>query len=332
MTTSATELDTVRAAFAAPGPLVAVGSRTQWEVGGPPPRAREVRVPRGIVAYEPKELTVTVRAGTTIAELEATLGEHGQEVVLDPRDPAATVGGVISTGCSGIRRLRYGPLRDVVLELRLITGDGREVRVGGPTVKNVTGYDLVRLVVGSLGTLAVIVAATLRARPRPRSSLWMTTDASPMSLPLGIYRPSALLWDGETTAVLLEGHDDDIVAAASRADLVGAPRAELPAGPHRGRISVDPARTADLGARLDELDLTWLAEIGVGTVHVAGASPDGLRRARDVAEDCGGWMLREAGAPDLDGFGVGHSAAELQGRVKAAFDPEDRLAPGRIAW
>ncbi|HEX9968694.1 MAG TPA: FAD-binding protein, partial [Acidimicrobiales bacterium] len=115
------------------GAVAPVGGRTQWEVGGlPAPGGREVRAPAGIVAYQPAEMTVRVRAGTTVAELEAALAEHGQFVPLDPARPAeATVGGVLAVGHSGLRRLRWGPIRDTVLEVRYVSAEGRLVKSGG---------------------------------------------------------------------------------------------------------------------------------------------------------------------------------------------------------
>src|SRR5262249_42882072 len=145
-----------------------VGGRTHWEVGGPPPSSDDVtfvHAPTGVVSYDPADLTVTVGAGTTIDDLSSVLATAGQECVLDPRHPTATVGGVLATGLSGHRRLRHGPLRDRVLEVRFVTADGRLVKGGGPTVKNVSGFDLPRLLVGSLGTIGVLVQATLRCQP-----------------------------------------------------------------------------------------------------------------------------------------------------------------------
>ena len=169
-----------------------VGARTQWDVGGPAPRdAAEVRAPAGIVAYEPADMTITVGAGTTFADLDAALAEHGQECPLDPRSPDATIGGILACGLSGVRRARYGPVRDQVLEVRFVTGDGHLVKGGGPTVKNVTGYDLPRLFVGSFGTLGVLMQATLRCRPRPRRSRWFAGNGAGAR-----YRPAAHLFDG----------------------------------------------------------------------------------------------------------------------------------------
>jgi glycolate oxidase FAD binding subunit len=310
----------------ADAPVVApLGARTQWEVGGPPPTgAREVRAPSGVVAYEPADMTITVGAGTPYEEVDRVLAEHGQECALDPRVRIATVGGILACGLSGIRRLRHGPVRDHVLEVRFETGDGRLVKGGGPTVKNVTGYDLPRLLVGSLGTIGLLQQATLRCRPRVAYAGWFRARDT-----ASVYRPSARLWFGDDEYVLIEGVRADVDAqGAPFAELERAP--ELPDGPHRGRISVEPQRVRDCARALDD-DVRWCAELGVGTVHVAADSPECLARARSVAEAHGGWMLREAGGePGEDGFGRELPNVELMRRIKAAFDPAGRLNPGRL--
>jgi hypothetical protein len=131
--------------------------------------------------------------------------------------------------------------------------------------------------------------------------------------------------------VLTEGHDDDVRAGASRAGFDECDAPLLPAGPHRGRASVPAASVVALGRALERVGaVRWLAEIGVGTVHLATDSEDALREARRATEQAGGWMLREAGAPGLDGFGVDLPNAELMRRVRAAFDPDAKLAPGRL--
>src|SRR3954471_1572440 len=103
------------------GPVTVVGGRTQWDVGGAvDTSAREVHAPAGIVEFEPAEMTVRCGAGTPVAELDAALGEHGQCVAL-AGEHEATVGGVLAVGRSGLRRLREGPMRDVLLEARYVS-------------------------------------------------------------------------------------------------------------------------------------------------------------------------------------------------------------------
>jgi glycolate oxidase FAD binding subunit len=327
-------VDELAARVAAAEAVVVVGAGTQAEVGGSVAAgATPVSAPAGILQLEPEDMTVTVLAGTTVAVLAAALAEHGQECPLDPRDPDATVGGVLACGLSGPRRLRLGPLRDRVLEVRFVTGDGRVVRGGGPTVKNVTGYDLPRLFVGSLGTLGVITQVTLRTQPRPQCSRWSTSVETPDSLAARLYRPTTLAWDGERTFVGLEGHPDDVAAQEQAAGLLPDETGpSWPAGPHRGRISVAPGALGALAGRLVGVQCAWRAEAGVGTVHVAAATEAGLAGARAVAEDAGGWLLREAGAPGLDPFGCTPANLPLLQRIREAFDPAGKLNPGRLPY
>jgi len=304
--------------------VVAVGARTQWETGNRPGDATELRAPAGIARYEPEDLTVTVGAGTTCADLDAVLAERGQECPLDPRDANATVGGVVACGLSGVRRLRHGPLRDQVLEVRFVTADGRLVKGGGPTVKNVTGYDLPRLFVGSFGTLGVIAQLTLRCRPRAEAARWVRADD-----PVDRYRPAAVLRDHEHVWMRLEGTEADVDAQAAGLTQCHAPA--LPEGAHRGRISVPPGALTNVTRGLDGVDgARWAAELGVGTVHVAGDDVSVLTAARAIAHDHGGWMLREAGGDGIDGFGRSLPNGELMRRVKEAFDPTVKLAPRRL--
>ncbi|MEX2267598.1 MAG: hypothetical protein WEA75_02830, partial [Acidimicrobiia bacterium] len=201
-------------------------------------------------------------------------------------------------------------------------------------VKNVTGYDMPRLLVGSLGTLGVLTRVILRCQPRPPEVRWGRTDEPPDAVRARCFRPSAVLWDGVTTSVLLEGHPDDVEQQRGEAGvepLEAPPR--LPDGEHRGRASVPPAQIGALGRALGALgNVRWLAESGVGTVHIACDEEGGLAAARRVAESTGGWLLREAGAPGLDGFGVGLPNAQLMTRIKHGFDPRGKFAPGRLPF
>lgn len=309
--------------------VVPVGARTHWEVGNPSGPGIEVAAPTGVVRYEPEDLTITVGAGTSFAALDAALAEHGQECALDPRDRATTIGGIVSCGLSGIRRLRHGPLREHVLEVRFVTADGKLVKGGGQTVKNVTGYDLPRLLVGSFGTLGVLVQLTLRCRPRAERAQWCRVDVPTSAARPDIYRAASMLWDGKTTHVLLEGVTADVDAQARGLSAVDAPM--LPAGAQRGRISVAPDALDALGRALDQVvGARWCAEIGVGTVHVAGDDAAMLSSARAAAHAHGGWLLREEGGAGIDGFGCELPNAALMRRVKSAFDPTGKLAPGRL--
>ena len=208
----------------------------------------------------------------------------------------------------------------------------RVVKAGGPTVKNVSGFDLPRLLVGSFGTIGVLVQVTLRCQPRAATAEWFSTSADPFAARRALYRPSCIAWDGRTTHVLLEGVAADVDAERSR---IGAPAERgaaptWPDGRHRGRISVRPSAVRGLADPLDATGVRWLAEVGVGTVHVATDDERVLARARATAEAAGGWLLREAGAPDLDGFGRTLPNARLAERIRVAFDPTGKCAPGHL--
>ena len=124
---------------------------------------------RGIVDYEPTELVMTARAGTPLAELEAALAQHGQMLPFEPPrfGGGGTLGGAVAAGLSGPRRPYAGAVRDFVLGLRLLDGRGRQLRFGGQVIKNVAGFDVSRLLAGSLGTLGVLTEVSLKTLPRP---------------------------------------------------------------------------------------------------------------------------------------------------------------------
>ena len=123
---------------------------------------------RGIVAYEPTELYITARCGTPLAEIEAALAEKGQMLAFEPPHfSGATVGGCVAAGLSGPRRQQAGAVRDFVLGVKLVDGSGQVLNFGGQVMKNVAGYDVSRLIAGSLGTLGVIAEVTLKVLPKP---------------------------------------------------------------------------------------------------------------------------------------------------------------------
>jgi len=125
------------------------------------------------------DMTATAQAGCTVARFDASLAEHGQRLALDALWPArATLGGVLAANDSGALRLRYGGLRDQLLGVTLALADGTVSRSGGKVVKNVAGYDLPKLLVGSLGTLGVILDATFRLYPLPRHATTLSVQAS----------------------------------------------------------------------------------------------------------------------------------------------------------
>ena len=133
---------------------------------------------RGIVEYDPRELVLTARAGTLLAEIEATLAESGQMLAFEPPHfgERATLGGTIACGLSGPRRPYAGSARDAVLGCKIINGKGELLRFGGQVMKNVAGYDVSRLMVGAYGTLGVVLEVSLKVLPRPAASLTLMQE------------------------------------------------------------------------------------------------------------------------------------------------------------
>jgi glycolate oxidase FAD binding subunit len=163
----------VAAVATAGGAVIPWGGGTAMHLGAPPRDGAIVvstrRLAR-VVEHEPGDLTATVEAGITMEALQAGLGGRGQWASLDPPFPdRATLGGVLATDASGPRRHLYGTARDLVIGMRVVGPDGAVVRSGGRVVKNVAGYDLPKLYIGSLGTLGIIVEATLKLRPQPEA-------------------------------------------------------------------------------------------------------------------------------------------------------------------
>jgi glycolate oxidase FAD binding subunit len=151
--------------------VLPVGGSTELELGQPPERYDlaicTARLNR-LLEHEAADLTCSVQAGMTLADLQQRLGAKGQFLALDPPNAErATIGGILAANSSGPQRLRYGAARDLVIGLRVVLGDGTVARSGGKVVKNVAGYDLNKLYIGSLGTLGIIVEANFKLIPRP---------------------------------------------------------------------------------------------------------------------------------------------------------------------
>jgi glycolate dehydrogenase FAD-binding subunit len=268
------------------GPVTVSGQGTR---GGAVAGARVVTAPAGIDWIQPAEMTVSCGAGTLVDELDAALAEHGQRVALPP---GGSVGGALAVGRSSIRRLGDGPSRDALLQARYVSAAGEVVKTGGPTVKNVSGFDLCRLLVGSRGTLGFIGDVILRTRPRARCERWYVGAVDPEVLAPRLHRPVAVLWDGSSTWVLLEGDERDVADQVRHLPLTEA--AGPPPLPSGGRWSVPPSAVAALTG-------VFVAEVGVGIVHHADPAPV---RSVDPA------------------------VVELHRRIKERFDPEARLNPG----
>ncbi|QNA87953.1 glycolate oxidase subunit GlcE [Massilia sp. Dwa41.01b] len=161
--------DQVRAAAAGKRPLrIRGGGSKDWYGGLLQGAILDTRVHTGIVDYEPTELVITARCGTPLAEIEATLAERNQMLAFEPPHfgEHATFGGAVAAGLSGPRRANIGAVRDFVLGAQLMDGKGEVLKFGGQVMKNVAGYDVSRLLVGSLGTLGLLLEVSVKVLPR----------------------------------------------------------------------------------------------------------------------------------------------------------------------
>lgn len=261
--------------------------------GGAVPDVRSVSAPAGITRVDAAEMVAECGAGTPMDELAAALAEHGQTVSMPV---SGTVGGALAVGSSDITRLGHGPMRDVLLQTHYVSALGKATKAGGPTVKNVSGFDLCRLFVGARGTLGFFGDVILRTRPLPRHSRWFTSDHDPSVLLESLYRPVSILWDGTTTWLRLDGDPADVTAAAKQFELVETQGP--PSLPTEHRWSLPPSVMRD---ELVGSNDRFVAEIGVGVVHST--------VPRQVAEPHG-------------------PVADLHRRIKQQFDPTGRLNPG----
>lgn len=286
-------LDDEVAAFAgevgSDGPVTVGGLGTR---GGAVAGVRAVAAPAGIDWVQPAEMTLRCGAATPVDQIDAALAEHGQCLAVPS---GGTIGGALAVGRSGTRRLGWGPVRDTLLQVRYVSASGEVVKGGGPTVKNVSGFDLCRLLVGSHGTLGFIADVIMRTRPLPTYEQWFRAERDPWELLAVLYRPTSMLWDGATTWVLLDGHRADVATQAADAGLVEA-EGRPPTPPWRR--SMPPSELTSLRS---EPVGSFVAEIGVGVVHTA-------QRPAPVEAAAGIRMLHE--------------------RIKREFDPDGRLNPG----
>jgi glycolate oxidase FAD binding subunit len=301
----------------------------------------------GIVAYEPRELVLTVRAGTRVAEVEAALAAERQMLPFEPpaySDGAATIGGVVAAGLSGPRRPYAGAVRDFVLGTRIVNGKGEDLAFGGRVIKNVAGYDVSRVMAGALGTLGAITEVSFKVLPRPAREATLAFESGEASAvaranewagkPLPI---SATAWQDGVLRVRLSGAESAVQAA--RAKLGGEEAADgarywtelrdhrlsfFTPGRPLWRISV-PQTCAPLA-----FDATPLVEWGGGVRWLSGYLE--ADRVRAAAKAAGGHATLFRGGDKS--AGVFHplepAILKIHRRLKAAFDPAGILNPGRM--
>jgi glycolate dehydrogenase FAD-binding subunit len=310
---------------------------------------------RGIVAYEPRELVLTVKAGTALTEVERALEGERQMLAFEPPrfglpDPAdasrsrGTIGGAVATGLSGPRRPYAGAVRDFVLGARIVNGKGEDLSFGGRVIKNVAGYDVSRLMTGALGTLGVLTEISFKVLPRPACDVTLSyaLDEAAATRQVNAWagQPlplSASAWLGGRLLVRLSGAESAVRAA--RTKMGGDEANDLPGfwealRDHRiaffdnerplWRLSV--AQTAQPIATPHHQLIEW----GGGQRWIAGElDPASIRES---ARRAGGHAtLFRHGDKSA---GVFHplepAVAKIHRRLKQAFDPHGILNPGRM--
>lgn len=365
-----TLVDRVRAARADRQPLAITGGGTKAFLGGVPlGEPLDVRPLAGISAYEPSELVVTVRAGTPLAELEAALAERGQCLPFEPPRFAAggTVGGMVAAGLAGPARAAVGGVRDYVLGATMLDGRAELLSFGGQVMKNVAGYDVSRLLAGSMGILGVICEVSLKVLPLPvaRATLRFACDEGEALRRLNAWggQPlplNASAWRDGVLHLRLAGARAAVEAAARQ---LGGEAVDVDqADPYWSglRDQTDPwftqARSrVEAGATLWRLSLPqvapplalpgeWLVEWGGAQRWLLGdaAAAEHIRSAAAAAEHI--HSAAAAAGGHANAFRVRDRAAQASGAVaplpeplarihrqlKQAFDPDALFNRGRL--
>ena len=329
-------------------PLRLRGGGSKDFYGGPlQGEVLDTRSHSGIVGYEPTELVITARCGTPLAEIESALAPQRQTIACEPPQfGSATVGGVVAAGLSGPRRASAGSLRDFVLGVKLMDGEGRELNFGGQVMKNVAGFDVSRLIAGSLGTLGLILEVSLKVLPLPLAGATlrfeMPQDKALAALNRWAGQPlplAASCWQAEVLTLRLAGAQAAVAAACEK--LGGERLAEPDAAVFwtalreqtSGFFAGDaPLWRLSLPSVTPPLDLSGplLIEWGGAQRWLRGAVD--AARLREVAARAGGHATLFRGGDRTGGVFAPLSPAlmEVHRRLKHRFDPHGIFNPGRL--
>jgi glycolate oxidase FAD binding subunit len=295
-----------------------------------------------VIEHSQPDLVVSVEAGVTLEALQAELDKSGQFLPLDPfASPGHTIGGLLATGWTGPLRLRFGSPRDFLIGIRVALPDGKLASGGGRVVKNVSGYDMMKLHYGALGSLGVIVAASFKVFPKPLHDVTVGStggwDAALAGLKTEVM-PSALDLDSEGRVIArYMGSPDAIKRIVGELGWqtvdpkVWAEHSR--SAPARwARISVPKERLRQM---TDGLQGEWWASPGVGVAYWAiDAEPSAVKAVRAKAEAAGGTLVMLA-APDdfmreVGAWGAPPATLPVMKRLRDAFDPDRVLNPGRF--
>jgi glycolate oxidase FAD binding subunit len=327
----------VQAAASSGEPLSIRGAGTKrFCTGDIPGTPLDVTRHRGIVSYEPTELVITARAGTPLGEIEAVLAERNQMLGFEPPHfgPGATLGGTLACGFSGPRRPYAGSARDFVLGTEVVNGRGEILKFGGQVMKNVAGYDVSRLLVGSFGTLGVILEASLKVLPRPSREITLGFEMpaaraiETMNTWAGRPLPlSAAAHSGDTLYIRLSGTDSAVRAAHLRLggdvlDRGSTLWMELREQSHHFFRNSEPLWRLSGPPATPPMDLpgTWLIDWGGAQRWLVSASEPGT--IQSTAATCGGHAAVFGSATRANHLPLALGA--LISAVRSAMDP-DRL-------
>jgi glycolate oxidase FAD binding subunit len=349
-------VDRVQSAQSAGAQLSIQGGGTKRFYGETPAgEVLDTRVLEGISSYEPTELVITARCGTALADLEATLAEQGQCLPFEPPHfgPGATVGGMVAAGLSGPSRAAVGAVRDYVLGATLLNGRGEVLSFGGQVMKNVAGYDVSRLLAGSMGTLGLILEVSLKVLPvaPATATLRFSMDEAQAIAQLNEWGGQPLpinasaWWDG-TLLVRLRGALAAVQAAIARlgGDLIEPAHATpfwnglrhqhdeffakagaaVEGGARLWRLSVPPT-TPPLSLPGEQL-----VEWGGAQRWLCSAAPAAI--FRDVAARAGGHATLFRGNDKSAGAFAPLKAPldRIHRELKKSFDPSGVFNPGRL--
>ncbi|MFJ9390774.1 FAD-binding oxidoreductase [Nocardioides sp. NPDC101246] len=366
-TSTAEVAEVMRAAAAAGETVVPTGAGTKLGWGNPPTSADillDLSALDQVSEHASGDLIATVGAGTPLARLKDHVAAAGQRLALDETVAGATVGGTLATNTSGPLRMLAGTMRDLLIGVTMVRADGVVAKAGGKVVKNVAGYDVGKLLVGSMGTLAVVTEATFRLHPVPQTSRWVSLDARDAAHAAELTQavlhsqtvPSGLEVDatagGVRVDVLVEGRPEGVAGrTAVLTDLLPGSEVSEHAPDGWGRYPWDDTEThlgikvtfrlsglADLIEAAGEHGLRGSAGVGVAYVSVPAEQEiteiqTTLARLREATARHGGSavVLDAPGAvkQQLDLWGP-VPALDLMRRVKDEFDPDHRLSPGRF--
>src|SRR3954452_20711437 len=340
------------------------GTKMTW---GMPPSSADVLVDLAamdqVLDHQAGDLIVETQAGARLAELQAVVGKEGQRLVLEETVPGASVGGTLATNASGPQRVLVGTARDLLIGITVVRADGVVAKAGGRVVKNVAGYDLGKLMIGSFGTLAIVTEALFRLHPEPRVQQWVSIEVDDpaaahdavQSVVHAQVGPAAVEGgqpvDGPLTVTVLLGGKPEGVEGRVRTTrrLLGDHADAAEHAP--GGWSSYPWQPGETGLKLTCV-LSGLRDVlrtarevgaavrGSGGTGVLYAAVADAERAAEAMERLRATCARHQGAAvvvdaprevkkAVDVWGP-VPALDLMRRVKDQFDPDHRLAPGRF--